>query len=68
MELIDMQVLTLEEAEKLLLRQAPLKGEQSGYKVMSQEAAEKEAEMERKLYNDKLIELLNQLFEYEWDS
>ena len=68
MELIDMQVLSFEEAEKLLLRQAPLKGEQSGYKVMSQEAAEKEAEMERKLYNDKLIELLNQLFEYEWDS
>lgn len=63
MELIDMQVLSFEEAKKLLLRQEPLEAAQSGHRIISEEAAEKEADTKRKLYNDKLIELLNQLVE-----
>ena len=63
MELVDMQILSLEEAMKLLLRQVPVENVQSGYRIVSEEEAEKAAEAERKLYNDKLIELLNQLME-----
>lgn len=63
MELIDMQILTWEEAQKFLLRQMPPEIAQNGYKIISLEAAEKEAEMERQLYNEILLELLNQLME-----
>lgn len=63
MELVDMQILSLEEAMKLLLRQVPIENVQFSYRIESEEEAEKVAEAERKLYNDKLIELLNQLME-----
>lgn len=62
-ELIDMQILTWEEAQKLLLRQMPPEVAQFGYRIISLEEAEKEAEMERQLYNEILLELLNQLME-----
>lgn len=62
-ELIDMQILTWEEAQKFLLRQTPPEAVQYGYRIKGLEAAEKEAEMERQFYNEILLELLNQLME-----
>ena len=62
-ELIDMQILTWEEAQKFLLRQTPPGAAQYGYRIKGLEEAEKEAEMERQLYNEMLLELLNKLME-----
>ena len=67
MELVDMQVLSREEAEKYLLRDVPAEVAQTGYRVTSQKAAEKEAELERKQNSQILQELLQQLLENKED-
>ncbi|GFI07614.1 hypothetical protein IMSAGC007_00056 [Lachnospiraceae bacterium] len=67
MELVDMQVLSREEAEKYLLRDVQAEVAQTGYRVTSQKAAEKEAELERKQNSQILQELLQQLLENKED-
>lgn len=62
-ELIDMQILTWEEAQKFLLRQTPPEAAQYGYRIKGLEEAEKEAVKERQFYNEILLKLLNQLME-----
>ncbi len=68
MELVDMQVLSREEAEKLLIHQAPFDTTQPSYRVISQEAAEKEAELEKQQNSKILLDLLEQLLEKNEDS
>ena len=58
-----MQVLSREEAEKYLLRDVPAEVAQTGYRVTSQKAAEKEVELERMQNSQILQELLAQLLE-----
>lgn len=62
-ELVDMQILTREEADRYLLRDAPAEAAQTGNRVISREAAEKQAELEKKQNSQLLQELLLQLLE-----
>lgn len=61
--LIDMQILSREEAEELLLRDIPTEVTHSDHSIISQKPTQKQAEQERKQNSEILQELLQQLSE-----